>query len=423
MFEDSLQVLSAPGKKVKDGSEAVVAYAVGWVRARLGQKEESCTAYRQAAAADSVYVFPARLEEMVLLEEAIRVNPQDARAQYYLGNLLYDRRRHEEAIVSWERAAELDPKFPTAWRNLGFAYYNILHDEQRSRRAFERARALSPGDARIVYEQDQLLKRTGESSEHRLAALESVRDLVETRDDLTVELATLYNQHGQPREALNVLVARHFQPWEGGEGLVLAQYVRAHLMLGQAALEEKQAAIAVDHFEAALNPPQSLSEARHLLASRSSIDYWLGVAFDALGKNDEATKCWNRAASSEGDFQQMQVHAISETTFWSASALQRLGQSDKANALFQEMYDYARELERESPKIDYFATSLPSMLLFDEDLKQRQEILASFLQAQALVGMGEPERALVLLRKVRKLDENHTGAADLIARLTESVDS
>jgi tetratricopeptide (TPR) repeat protein len=421
MLEDSLRVLSAPRKKVKDGSEALLAYARGLVFARLGRKEESEAAYRQAAEADSAYVFPARLDELVLLEEAIQVNPQDARARYYLGNLLYDRRRHEEAIVSWERAADLDPKFPTTWRNLGFAYYNIRHDEQRSRHAFERARALSPRDARIVYEQDQLLKRTGELPEHRLAALESVRDLVNTRDDLTVELATLYNQQGRPKDALQVLLARRFQPWEGGEGLVLAQYVRAHLMLGQAALEEKQAAIAIDHFEAALNPPQSLSEARHLLASRSSIDYWLGAAYDALERNKEATNSWNRAASSEGDFQQMRAQAISETTFWSASALQRLGQSDKAASLFQQIYDYALEMERETPKIDYFATSLPAMLLFDEDLKLRQDISASFLQAQALVGMGEPERALALLRKVQELDKNHAGAADLVARLTERV--
>jgi hypothetical protein len=78
------------------------------------------------------------------------------------------------------------------------------------------------------------------------------------------------------------------------------------------------------------------------------------------------------------------------------------------------------QLEQETPKIDYFATSLPAMLLFDEDLKRRQDLLARFLQAQALVGMCEPKRALTLLRKVQELDENHGGAADLVARLTES---
>jgi tetratricopeptide (TPR) repeat protein len=149
----------------------------------------------------------------------------------------------------------------------------------------------------------------------------------------------------------------------------------------------------------------------------------MGVANDALGKKDEAAKWWNRAAAREGDFSQMQVQAISETTYWTALALEKLGQADKAAGLFQEIHDHALQLERETPKIDYFATSLPAMLLFDEDLKQRQDILATFLQAQALVGMGEPARALALLRKVLKLDENHAGAADLADLLTRSNES
>jgi Flp pilus assembly protein TadD len=61
------------------------------------------------------------------------------------------------------------------------------------------------------------------------------------------------------------------------------------------------------------------------------------------------------------------------------------------------------------------------MLLFDEDLKQRQEIQASFLQAQALIGRGETEPALALLQKVQQLDRNNTGAADLIASLAQRV--
>jgi hypothetical protein len=89
--------------------------------------------------------------------------------------------------------------------------------------------------------------------------------------------------------------------------------------------------------------------------------------------------------------------------------------------LFQEIYDYALGLERETPKIDYFATSLPAMLLFDEDLKRSQDTLAAFLQAQALVGMGEQERALALVRRVQELDENHAGAAELVVRINESV--
>jgi PII-like signaling protein len=102
-------------------------------------------------------------------------------------------------------------------------------------------------------------------------------------------------------------------------------------------------------------------------------------------------------------------------------ALRRMGKAEEAATLFKEIYGYSAQLRLQEPKIDYFATSLPTMLLFDEDMKQRQEIRASFLKAQALIGMGETEPALALLQKIQQFDRNHTGAADLIAILAERV--
>jgi len=45
--------------------------------------------------------------------------------------------------------------------------------------------------------------------------------------------------------------------------------------------------------------------------------------------------------------------------------------------------DYARELHRTPAKIDYFATSLPTLLLFEDDLDARQRAYADRLLAQA----------------------------------------
>ena len=191
----------------------MLCYARAATLARMGRSAESAAAYGEAALADPEYVFPGRLEEMQVLEDAIRCNPGDARAPYYLGNLLYDRRRYHEAIEMWERAVELDPQFPTAWRNLGFACFNVLRDPPLALDAFAHARTRSPNDARILFEYDQLKKRTGESPQARLAELEANRELVDRRDDLSVELATLYNNVGMPEAALTVLTARKLQPW------------------------------------------------------------------------------------------------------------------------------------------------------------------------------------------------------------------
>ena len=229
--------------------------------------------------------FLAGLRSFSLLEAAMERNPLDARAPpAFWVTCFMTERRHEEAIKLWERATELDPQFPTAWRNLGFGYYNIRHDQKSALDAFARARAAAPDDARIAYEQDQLLKRTRKSPERRLATLEHMLEVVALRDDLSVELATLYNQVGQPQESLKVLLSRRFQPWEGGEGLVLAQFVRANLLLGQKALTEHDPNAAIRRFEAAWNLPESIGEAKHLLMNLSMIDYWLGVAHAANPK-------------------------------------------------------------------------------------------------------------------------------------------
>ncbi len=401
---------------VGSATGAMELYTLAYIHALRGEIAQNREAAQRAAAADPTYVFPSRLEEQCVLEAAIAANPADARAPYYLGNLLYDRRRHLEAIAQWERAAALDPDFPTVWRNLGIVYYNVERDEQRAREAYRRARAAAPVDARILYEQDQLRKRMGDDPAERLAALEANRDLVVMRDNFSLELAALYNQVGRPADALALLLSRSFQPWEGGEGLVLGEFVRAHLLLGRAALATGQARAAIAHFEATLHPPESLSETWHLLMNRSHVEFWLGEAWAAAGDPAEARQHWERAARQRGDFQQMQLRSVSEMTYWSAMALHRLGREEEATTVFQQILEYAAALDEETPKIDYFATSLPLMLLFEEDLGKRQHITAMFLRAQALLGLGRIAEAEAALDQVRAFDRAHAGARDLLAR-------
>ncbi len=256
LLDKALHLLSSPHVSTNDGTAPLLLYAKAYALQQIGNGKEAAACYLKAAAADPDYVFPSRLEELLLLQESIRANPSDARAHYYLGNLLYDRRRHKEAIALWEAAAKLDPEFPTTWRNLGFGYFNVLQDRVRALSAFRHARERAPEDARILYEYDQLLKRIGEPLEKRLAMLQQHVSLVQQRDDLSVEMAILLNNLGDPNKALQLLLSRQFQPWEGGEGLVLTQYVRAHTLLARSALRRGDPQDALRHLSAAIAPLQ-----------------------------------------------------------------------------------------------------------------------------------------------------------------------
>ena len=92
----------------------------------MGRAANAAALYEEAARASPDYCFPSRLEELFILQAVVASHPDDARAAYYLGNFFYARRRHQEAIALWERAARLDPTFSTVWRNLGIAYFNVL---------------------------------------------------------------------------------------------------------------------------------------------------------------------------------------------------------------------------------------------------------------------------------------------------------
>ncbi len=421
LWNGAVKLLASADLQCIDGSVPMVLYTLSWCYQNSGEHDLAAASRNRAAAASPRYCFPSRLEEIEILESAIAANDADARAPYYLGNLLYDRKRYQEAIGVWERSAHLDDGFATVWRNLAFAYFNVCEDEATARNAFECALAANPQDARVLYERDQLWKRTGTTPQERLRELRRHPALLGMRDDLAVELATLLNTTGAFREALAILKTRKFQPWEGGEGLVLSQWTRANLALGREALARSDAPAALSLFKAALSPPENLGETTHPLANQSETFYWAGVASSEMGDADQANMWWRKAAARREDFQNMSVQPVSDMTYWSALALRRLGMETEAHALFLSIESYADTLENESPQIDYFATSIPTMLLFREDLVRRNLIEAKFLRAQAYLGLDRKAEALALLHSVLEMDHSQIRAADLLREQENQV--
>lgn len=162
--EDAIQVFKKGVTIADDGSAPLLHLALARCSASLQQHEREERHLNAAAKASPDYCFPTGLDHLDLLEYAIARRPEAARLLYYLGNLLFHHRRHEEAIISWQRSAELDAFSAQVWRNLGIGYINIRHDGLAAQDAFARARAASPHDARLVYEEDQLRKRLSRAS-------------------------------------------------------------------------------------------------------------------------------------------------------------------------------------------------------------------------------------------------------------------
>jgi tetratricopeptide (TPR) repeat protein len=413
LFSDAIEILNLATAAPGDGSGPLVFLALARCCEKSG--DSSGSHYLQKALdAEPDYCFPAGPEHFLLLQYGLSNRPDSARLHYYLGCLLYHHQRQAEAIESWDQSVLLDDTYAQAWRNLGIAYFNVRGDAERAQTAFNHAVNIAPEDARLLYEQDQLQKRLGAAPELRLASLLRCRDLVDRRDDLCVELASLFNLLGRPQDALDVLVSRQFQPWEGGEGLVLAQYTAAQIELGQRALKALQTQEALWHLMQTLHPPRTLGEAKHLLANDSETYFWIGECWRQAGDEERANDAYNRSSQQIGDFQAMNTQPFSEMTYWSGVSLRRLERYEEADQLFHEMLAYVLKLDSQDAKIDYFATSLPALLLFEENLERSHKTKATLLRGFALMGLGKQSEARELFEQVLLMEPHCIYAVNML---------
>jgi len=426
-LEDALGVLDAvladETRRGGGGQELLLHLHRASVLDQLGRLDEATQARRTARSVDATWCFPHGHDDEAVLRAALAAEPGDGTAAGLLGHLLYGADRPAEAVAAWELAVAADPTDVVCWRNLGVASFNVSGDAGQAVRCFEAALRAAPDDSRLRYERDQLARRLADKPGVRLARLEDHLDLVAERDDLTIEHVHLLVTDGQHERALDILRDRRFQPWEGGEGQALAAWERTHLARSRELLAAGRAAEAESAVRAALDPPATLGEGPHLLANRADLHLALGDTLDAQGRSEEAVTAWQQAATSVGDFVDMAPQPYGEKTYLSATAWRRLGRDDEADTLLHRLRDFAQGLGRSAATVDYFATSLPALLLFDDDLQQRREATAQLLTAQAETGLGHPEQAAPLLVEVLQHDPSRFAALDLAAVLQRGTAS
>lgn len=407
LFDDAAMVL-----RLTAGHDPLMHYFLGYVLLEAGNIEEAHACFQQGANLSPAGCFPHRLESVLALEAAIRMNPQDARAPYYLGNFWYAHRRYAEAIACWEQATALDPTFPTVQRNLGLAYFNKHHDAERAAAAYARAFALDPTDARVLFELDQLEKKRNRTPAERLARLEAYPTLYARRDDLMIEYIALLNMLGRHADAEAALLARQFHPWEGGEGKTTGQYVAA--LLGQARAQLTQGAYmqALALAERALVYPSNLGEGKLPGAQENNVFYTLGCAYAGLGQTVRAQAAFERAAIglSEPNSAMYYNDQPPDMIFYQGLARQQLGHTTDAIHIFQKLIDYGDTHMHDQVQMDYFAVSLPTFLVFDEDLAQRNQIHCHYMRALGHLGLGDMATARSAFVATLALDANHQGA-------------
>lgn len=413
-YEDALSIL-----KRADQTKPLIQYYQAYYFEKYGDTENSIISLTEAECSLQDYCFPNKLEDIKVLEFALKRNPNGAKAFYYLGTLFYDKKQYQRARDLWETSIKLNDRFPTAHRNLAMAYYNKFSMPEEALRHMETAFQLDNSDSRIFFECDQLYKKLNYAPDQRLHKCTAYKEAALKRDDMFIEYITMLNQTGENEKAYELLVNRKLHPWEGGEGKASAGYKIALLEMAKDELEKKDAAAAVSLLKKAFIYPESLGEG-HLEGTRDNdIYYYLGCAYESLGSEDKAREAFLHATMGTDEPAGMMYYndQPADMILYQGLAQEKLKNQTAANMRFTKLIDYGEKHLYDKVKIDYFAVSLPDLLIFEEDWQNRNKVHCYYLLGLGYLGFRKMNKAKEYFEQVLSLNSNHINCELLYKRL------
>lgn len=347
--------------------------------ARLRGDEAAAAAELTGLAHDPLELaFPAGLDQYDAL--AAMAADAGAPAQALLGMWLLDAGRDDDALRALRAATDAGLADQVAWRNLALAIVRTGGSHTDADAAYERALALRT-DPRLIFERDVLARIAGASPAARLALLEQTPGALAARDDLALAHVVLLLEADRTDDAWSVLTERTFRPFEGGEGQVIAAYDRAATVLARRLLVNGCPDEAIALLEPGLVAPSNLGEGRHPADPQAERLVVLGDALAALGDEAGARARWEHARAASPLAVAERPAEVADV--WVAVAHERLGEASQAHAVRARLRDRADELDRAGDEVDYFATSLPELLVFDVDTAAARRDQAARLRAAA----------------------------------------
>lgn len=398
MLDAAIDVLRRPDRlDLRPAAEyPMLHYYLGYAYEQAGQPELARQCYDRASKSPSDYCFPFRLESADVLRAALAHNSRDARAEYYLGNLLFDL-QPEAAIRHWNKSCSMDSSLAVVHRNAGWAAFRIENDVPKAISCYERGLACQDIDPRLLLELDILYESGNVAPARRLKALQDNHSVVALREDCLLREISVLVLTGNYLPAIRMLEDNFFHAQEGRGGIHNV-YVDAHLLHGLTLLAQDQPEEALHHFQKAAQYPENLSVGRPKSDPRAGeIAYFTGLAYAQLQDRDQAQRCFRNAAGHD-------ARRWPEARFYQALSKEKLGQPEEAEKLFHGLIEEGRKQLNERESADFFAK-------FGQQASGRtRQAEAHYRIGLGLLGRDEREEARKEFELAATMDRSHAWA-------------
>ena len=309
------------------GNNPFFAYYLGYINDIYGNSDQATQYFKSAAGQSVDYVFPYRLESVKVLNTALKYNPADGKAEYYLGNILFEK-QPDAAMKHWENAVKLNPELAIGYRNLGWGYYNYLNDIPKAIASYEKALSLNKTEPLYYTEISELYERNNAPIATRLKIFDGNQQIAKGRDDAYMWYIENLILAGQAEKAVEALEGANFAYTEGSSRNTNT-VINANLMLGKQYYDAKEYQKALNTFLKAKVARQEAGDDR--MGGRDiEVDYYIGLAYEALNNRSKANASFKSSA-------QQPAQTVNVTSYYQGLSYARLGNKEQATKIFESM--------------------------------------------------------------------------------------
>ncbi|MGH9617850.1 MAG: DUF5107 domain-containing protein, partial [Acidobacteriaceae bacterium] len=358
-----LKMVLPPHNKDPWGTPPIYYYALAYDVKQAGDSNAAAEYRKKAQAASGIVErFPYRAEMEAPLADAVKDNPNDIEARFDLACLQYYRGDDAAAIEQWQAVNRINPSDFAARRALGLAY-----EEQgqldRAIPELRKAVEINPSNANAMNDLSNLYARNGNFDE-QVALLQKAIAHAPNNDDLIEGLLDAYLLEGKFQAAQDIIDHHTFGPRHRTYRL-RDEYRELEYGKGSDAFNKGNYELALQLFQAALNPPANLGMDTFELQSAPRIHYYIGRTLDALGRKQEAQKAYRESIRGVDELAGGGSESWNPENFFMVLSLDKLGQQQQVADLLKQFKVFA-EFRLDSTNRDRVARAYYLLGLVDK---------------------------------------------------------